>query len=475
MHSLSVEPRSSRKIRVSAMSNKNNSNIDLLHGKLTPSLLLFAIPLIASGILQQSFNAVDVAVIGRYSSSIALAAVGSNGPLVNILVNLFLGISIGANVVIANYIGRRNDRGIKAAIGTTSILSLISGVCLMVIGQIFARPILIWMDAPSEVIDLAAEYLGIYFLGMPFMMIYNFGSAILRSMGDTRRPFYSLLIAAIANLCFNLLFVAIFDMGVAGVAIGTVLAQAINAGFITMWLMREKDPYKVSVKRMRISVSELKKIMQIGVPAGMQGMVFSGANLFIQAAINQYGAEAMAGSSAALTYEAYCYFIIVAFSQATVAFMSQNYGAGQYERCRKVVRHAMALSVIATVTATWLIALNGTACLHLFTDETPVLEFGLSRMHIVLVFQALACSYEISGSAMRGLGNSLTPMILTVFGTCILRLLWIYTVNASFHSFTLLLWIYPITWVITGILVISAYIRMARKCLKPKTSATFCE
>jgi len=426
-------------------------------------MLLFAMPLIASGILQQSFNAVDVAVIGRYCSSNALAAVGSNGPLVNILVNLFLGISIGSNVIIANYIGRRNNKGIKAAIGTTAMLSVISGMALMIIGRIFARPILEWMDAPADVIGLAAEYLGIYFLGMPFMMVYNFGSSIMRSMGDTRRPFYALCVAAIANLGFDMLFVAVFDMGVAGVAIGTLFAQAINAGFIVMWLTKEEEPYKVTLKDVRISLSELKKMLQIGVPAGMQGMVFSGANLFIQAAINQYGAEAMAGSSAALTYESYCYFIIVAFSQATVAFMSQNYGAGQYKRCRQVVIHAMTLSVISTAVATSLLNLNGESCLRLFTDEQQVMQFGLSRMHIVLMFQALACSYEITGSAMRGLGNSLTPMILTVFGTCVLRLLWIYTVNSRYHNFELLMLIYPITWVITGILVVAAYHVMARR------------
>lgn len=447
--------------------SNSSGKIDMLHGPLTQRLLAFAVPLILSGILQQSFNAVDVAVIGRYSTSEALAAVGSNGPLVNILVNLFIGVSIGANVVIANYIGRKNSNGIRTAIGTTALLSLISGVALLFIGQIFARPILEWMDAPANVIELAAEYLGIYFLGMPFMMIYNFGAAIMRSMGDTRRPFYSLLVAALANVALNLLFVAVFDMGVAGVAIGTVIANGINATFIVWWLMRESDPYKLKLKRMRIHPGELKKMLQIGLPAGMQGMVFSGANLFIQAAINKFGADAMAGSSASLTYEAYCYFIIAAFSQATVAFMSQNYGAGQYERCRKVVRHCMAISVLLTLAATELISLNGRTCLSLFTSDSEVMAYGIERMHTVLMFQFLACSYEITGSAMRGLGNSLTPMLLTVFGTCALRLVWIYTVSAHYGKFDVLLSIYPITWVITGALVITAYRRMAKRCLRP--------
>ncbi len=450
----------------------DSHKIDMLHGSLTPRLLAFAIPLILSGILQQSFNAVDVAVIGRYATSEALAAVGSNGPLINILVNLFIGISIGANVVIANYIGRRNEAGIRKCISTVITLSLISGLLLLVIGLTLSRPILELMGAPMDVIDLASEYLGIYFLGMPFMMVYNFGSAIMRSMGDTRRPFYALAVASAANTGLDFLFVAGMGMGVSGVALGTVLANGISAAFIILWLMREQDPYRFSPRRMRVALPELRKMLRIGVPAGMQGMVFSGANLFIQAAINAYGADAIAGSAASLTYEAYCYFIIAAFSQATVAFVSQNYGAGQYERCRRAVRLCMVLSAVATLVATQLIALNSTECLSLFSTDPEVIRYGTMRLHAVLVFQFLACSYEISGSAMRGLGNSVTPMVLTVFGTCVLRLVWIYTVNARFHDFTLLLDVYPVSWVITGIMVVWAWLRMARRCFSRPAGLT---
>lgn len=443
---------------------KESVKIDMLNGPLTPRLLKFALPLMASGVLQQSFNAADVAVIGRYASSDALAAVGSNGPLINILVNLFIGISIGANVVIANYIGRRNESGIRKSISTVATLSIISGFSLLIIGLVFVRPILEWMGAPANVIDLASEYLGIYFLGMPFMMVYNFGAAILRSMGDTRRPFYSLLVAAAVNLALNFAFVAWLDMGVSGVAVATVIANAVNAAFVVWWLMHEPAPFTFSPRRMKVEWSELKKMLQIGVPAGMQGMVFSGANLFIQAAINSYGADAIAGSSAAVTYEAYCYFFIAAFSQATVAFVSQNFGAGKFERCRRVVKQCMILSVVISFAACNLISLFGHATLGVFTSDPEVVAYGMRRFHTVLVFQCLACSYEITGSAMRGLGNSLTPMLLTVFGTCVLRLLWIYTVNAHYHEFDLLLVIYPITWVITGILVVTAYRRMAHRC-----------
>lgn len=453
-------------------SREKDNKLDMLHGPLTPRLMQFAIPLIASGLLQQSFNAVDVAVIGRYSTSQALAAVGSNGPLINILVNLFIGISIGANVVIANYIGRGNSNGIKKAVSTTATLSLVSGFCLLALGLLFSRPILEWMGAPHDVIDLATEYLSIYFLGMPFMMVYNFGSAILRSMGDTKRPFYALCVGSVVNVALNLLLVAVFDMGVAGVAIGTVVASAVNAAFIVWWLLREAEPFRFSPREMKVSGSELKKMLQIGVPAGMQGMVFSGANLFIQAAINAYGADAIAGSSAALTYEAYCYFIVVAFSQATVAFMSQNYGAGNFRRCKEVVGKCMILSCSFCLAANILITLFEVPCLKIFTSDPAVIEYGLIRFHTVLIFQFMACSYEITGSAMRGLGNSLTPMLLTVFGTCVLRLAWIYTVNAHYHDFKILLVIYPITWVVTGLMVVAAYFHMAHKRFLPGAPRT---
>lgn len=440
--------------------------IDMLHGPLVPRLLAFAIPLIFSGMLQQSFNAVDVAVVGRFSTSQALAAVGSNGPLVNILVNLFIGVSIGANVVIANYIGRRNDRGIKKAIATSATLSVVSGFALLAIGLVFSRSILEWMDTPADVIELATDYLSIYFLGMPLMMVYNFGSAILRSMGDTRRPLYALMAAAIVNVGLDLLFTGAMGMGVNGVAIATVCSNVINAGCIVWWLMHEEEPYRLRVSELKVSWSELKKMLQIGVPAGMQGMIFSGANLFIQAAINSYGSNAMAGSSAALTYEAYCYFIVAAFAQATTAFMSQNYGAGNYQRCRQIVSRCMILSIILMTLANGTIAIFAPGCIGLFSTDPEVIKWGIMRVHTVLLFQALACSYEICGSGMRGLGNSLTPMLLTVFGTCILRLVWIYTVNVRYHSFEMLLVIYPISWIVTGILVIVAYRRMAARCLK---------
>lgn len=445
--------------------------IDMLEGSLLKKIILFSLPLVASGILQQSFNAIDIVVVGRFCSHQALAAVGSNGAIINILINLFIGVSIGANVVIANYIGRKNDDGIRKSISTVGAIALVSGLFLMVIGMTLSRPILELMGTPGDVIDLATIYLRLFFMGMPFMMIYNFGAAVLRSMGDTRRPFFSLVIAGIVNTLLNLLLVIKFGLSVEGVAIATVAANIINAAFITYWLIKESDPFKLKIKNIRLYRHQTIKMLQIGVPAGLQGMVFSIANIFIQAAINGYGSNAIAGSAAALNYELYCYFIMVAFCQAAVAFISQNYGAGKYDRCRKAFRMCMILSVVSVGLANVLIVWQDEFFLGLFSSDKMVIEYGAIRLHYVLLFQFIASSYEISGSALRGLGHSMTPTVLTIFGTCVLRLVWIYTVCASGDNFVLLMLIYPITWVVTGIAVYVAYRKVSSKAYSEKLRA----
>lgn len=445
------------------MATPASAKIDMLSGSLFKKILLFALPLVASGILQQSFNAVDVMVVGRFSSHQALAAVGSNGALINILINLFLGVSVGANVVISNYIGCKNEQGIRRCVSTVGVIALGSGVLLTIMGLTLSRPILELMNTPNDVIDLATTYLRIYFLGMPMMMVYNFGSAIMRSMGDTRRPFYALVVGGIVNTLINLLLVIVFDMSVAGVAIATVIANTVNASFITYWLLRESEPFTLIPGKMKLYGAETRKMLQIGMPAGLQGMVFSIANIFIQSAINRYGSNAIAGSSAALNYEIYCYFIMVAFNQATMAFVSQNYGAGNYYRCRRAMWMCMAMSVVGVGAANLIITLNAPIFLGFFSSDPEVIHYGVIRLEYVLLLQFIASSYEISGSALRALGYSMTPMVMTVFGTCVLRLIWIHTVCADSNNFGLLLSIYPITWVITGTGVLTAYFIITRR------------
>lgn len=440
----------------------------MLHGNMGRKIIMFAIPLIASGILQQSFNAIDVAVVGRFSSSQALAAVGSTGVIISIMINLFIGISVGANVVISNYIGQKDSDGIHKAIHTSMAVAIISGIALTIIGVLFTRPILQLMNTPEDVIELSAKYLKIFFLGMPFMMVYNFGAAILRSYGDTRRPFYSLVIAGIANTVLNLVLVIYCGMSVEGVAIATVAASIINATFISVWIIREPRPYNFTPTKITISKRELQKILSIGVPAGLQGMVFSTANIFIQSTINEYGSTAIAGSAAALNYELYCYFIMVAFCQAAVAFVSQNYGAGLYVRCRKAVKICMLLSVICVGAANIAIVVFDKFFIGMFSTDPEVFHYAAIRLHTALMFQFMASSYEICGAALRALGYSMTPTVLTIIGTCVLRLIWVYTIGTYTHDFALLLSIYPITWVITGALVVTAYIVISRKVFKEK-------
>lgn len=442
---------------------KKENGIDMLHGPMAMKILVFALPVMASGILQQSFNAVDVAIVGHYTSAQAMAAVGSNGMIISILVNLFLGIAIGANVVIANYIGQGNKEGIRRSVGTVGIISIVSGFILMALGMSLARPILEAMDCPHDVIDLATQYLRIYFAGMPFMMVYNFGSAILRSIGDTARPFYALIVATVVNAVLDWVLVSQCGMGVDGVAIATVIAQGVNAAIIVWILLREPDPYKLYPKQMTVNGRDLMKMLKIGVPAGLQGMVFSFSNIFIQASINRFGSSAIAGSAAALTYESYCYYIVTSFCAATIAFAGQNYGAGQLDRCRRVYGISMFYAVALAFVANILIVWQEDACLSVFTTDPEVVKYAKIRFHTVLLFQSLASSYEIAGAYMRGLGYSMLPMLLTIFGTCVLRLLWVFTVAANSHDFSVLLSIYPISWIITGVLVVTASFIVQKK------------
>lgn len=439
--------------------------VDMLsrHG-LVRNIVVFALPLMAAGIVQQSFNSVDVAVVGAYCGPEAVAAVGSNGPLIGLIVNLFIGIAIGANVVIARYLGQRNADGVRTAVATTALLSIIGGVSLLLIGTLTARPLLHLLHTPDSVIDLASDYLRIYTLGFPAMLAYNFGSAMLRSAGDTRRPFYWLVAGGIINAILDWIFVAIFDMGVEGVATATVIANVVSGGGIVYTLMHRNDTLKLVPRQMRLHRPQLRRILQIGLPAGVQGMVFSLSNLFIQSAINGFGAEAVAGSAAAINYELYCYFVLSAFIQATVAFVSQNYGAGNYAMCRAVYLRCMILGLSVCAALNILVFTFSTQCIHAFTTDTQATAYATERIRTVLVWQWIAGTYEISGGALRALGYSLTPTLITVFGTCVVRVAWV--AAAKFTTLSQLLTVYPVTWILTGIGVVSAYLIVAHRQLR---------
>ncbi|MCM1109646.1 MAG: MATE family efflux transporter [Clostridium sp.] len=440
-------------------------NVDLLNGKIYKSLVLFALPLIASGVLQQSFVAVDVAVVGRFAGKEALAAVGSNSMVINLLLNLFMGIAVGSNIVIANYLGQRNSRSASSAVATAASTSIVSGVVLLLLGVMLTGPILRAMSTPAEIVGQATTYLRIYFLGMPFLMVYNFGAAILRSIGDTRRPFVMLLFSGAVNVVLNLLLVVGFGMGVAGVAWATVAANGVNALLMMRLLAREKGECHVDWRHLSLSRTELGKMMRIGVPTGLQGMVFSIANIFVQTCLNGFGADAVAGSAAALNFEYYCYFAINSFAQGCVAFVSCNYGASNFARCRRTVSAAMVLSVCLSGFLNVGLTLMGADAVGIFIDHPDVVRFAEIRMTHVLLFQFIACSYEITGAALRGLGNAMTPTLITIAGTCVVRLGWVFLVVPFHHTLATLYVVYPLTWVMTGIAMVLAWRHISRRKL----------
>lgn len=440
-----------------AVKSAGRNEIDMLNGPLFKKILLFALPMAASSLLQELFNSVDVAVVGHFVGSDALAAVGSNAPVIGLLINLFVGISMGACAIISNHIGQQDEKSIHNAINTVALVAILSGFFLLALGVTVARPILTWMGTPPEVLDQAVTYLRIYFLGMPFIMTFNFGAAILRSMGDTRRPLYILIIAGIINTLLNLLFVIVFNMGVAGVATATGISNAISATLIVRLLLKEPEPYKLHFKKMRINSTELVRMLKIGIPAGVQGMIFSISNVVVQSSINSYGADAIAGSAAALNFEYYSYFLIQGFNGAAISFIAQNYGAGKMDRVHRIFWICMLSSIGFCAASNWLFAWQDNFFLGFFSDVPAVHHYGSIRMHTVLVFQFLASSYEIAGSSMRGMGKSLTPAILTVFGTCMLRIVWVYIISPIWQGYDNLLLVYPASWILTGALVLTAY------------------
>lgn len=444
------------------MSAGKNS-VDMLNGSLLGKILLFSLPFAASSILQQVFNSADVAVVGRFSGSAALAAVGNNAPIINLIINIFVGMSIGANVLIATLIGQGRKDEIKSAVHTVISVAVISGIFLAAIGPVVSKPILEAIGTPAEVLVLAALYLKIYFLGMPAVMVYNFGSAVLRSKGDSSRPLYSLIVSGIINVILNLVFVIVFKMGVAGVAVSTVISNYVSAAMIIIFLLNEEEPLRLDLRRLRINTRQLLKIARIGVPAGIQGMVFCFSNICIQGGINSFGRNAAAGSAAALNFEYFSYFVVSAFTQAATTFTSQNYGARKFSRCKKIYRLSMMCSVIISGAMCFFFVFFRKHVIRVYTVDEAVITFALIRLLHVESMEFLTSSYEITAGALRGMGYSMLPAVLTLAGSCLFRLTWLATVFKKYPSFATIMDVYPISWIITGTAVITSYLVIRRK------------
>lgn len=438
----------------------------MLHGPLLGKIMRYAIPFAFSSILEQLFITIDVAVVGRFASSEALAAVGANTFLINLFINLFVGVSLGSNVVLANHIGQNDNRRIRHAVSTTAALSLISGFVLLVLGLLLADSMLAAMGTPSNIMHEATLFLRIYFLGSPFFMIYNFGASILRSKGDTKRPLYILVISGVINTVLNLIFVIGFGMSVAGVATATDIAYVFSATAVVYLLRKEKDAFRLNFRRIRIYKSECVNILKVGIPAGLQGMVFSFSNIFVQSSINSFGSAAIAGASVSQNFDAYCYFLLYAFCGAGVTFVGQNYGAGEHKRCKRIFWICLICGAAACLMADVLFLVFADPLLSLFTEDSDVAYYAKLRMFTVLTFQWMAASYEVPSAVMRGFGHSMQPALLTIFGTCVLRLCWIFFVLPIWPGYQHLMLCYPLSWIVTGILVSLTFVYYWHRLLR---------
>lgn len=439
-----------RMIHTHSQSAKN-FKINMCSGPILPKMLLFAVPLMFSSILQLLFNAADVIVVGRYAGDNSLAAVGSNTALIGLLTNLFIGVSIGANVLAARYYGAKDEKSLSETVHTSMFLALVSGVFLTLVGVVFARKILIIMQTPPEVLSLATLYLVIYFFGMTPMMFYNFGSAVLRAVGDTRRPLFYLAVAGIINVVLNLFFVINLHLDVAGVAIATVISQCVSAALVLRCLMRESGGIQFVPAKTRIHMDKLTKILQIGVPAGIQGVLFSLSNVVIQSSVNTFGAVTMAGNSAAASVEQFVYFAMNAFYQAIISFTSQNMGVGNIKRVRRILKTGLACSTFVGIALGALCLIFSHGLLRIYSPSEAVIAAGVSRFKIVLSTYFICGLMDGMVGSLRGLGYSVMPTVVTLLGACGLRLLWIFTLFQipAFHTITVVYLSYPVSWIVT--------------------------
>lgn len=435
----------------------------MTEGSLADKIFFFVLPLAASSILQQLFNSADVAVVGNFAGSNALGAVGANGSVINLLVNTFVGISIGSNVVIATLIGQNKEKKAKQAVHTSMLFAVILGVILMAFGLLIAPQLLRLMATPSNILSLAVLYLRIYFLGVPFIVLYNFEAAILRSRGETRLPLIALSIAGVINVILNLVFVVGLGMSVDGVAYATVISNIFSSLFLLIYLTHDTTITHFTFKQCHIHKDLLLHILKIGIPSGMQGALFSISNVIIQSQLNQFGSYAIAGSAAALNFEILSYYFFEGFGQAAITFVGQNYGAGKMDRCHQVLKYCWMEASVVTIVSTILFVAFARPLASIFSSDPHVLDYAVRRMYILITFEILNMSIEILSGAMRGFGYAIVPTLVAVFGICVSRIIWVFTIAKMIHSYEVLLYCYPVSWLLTSIASLIAYKYLTRK------------
>ena len=445
------------------------SRMDMINGSLGDKIIKYALPLAVTGVLQQLFNAADLAVVGQFSGKEAMAAVGGNAPVIGLLVNLFVGISLGSNVIIARSIGQGDRETITKTVHTSVVMALLGGALLTILGEFFAPGVVNMLDVPGEVYPMAVKYLRIYLAGMPVIMLYNFEAAIFRSCGDTRTPLAALVVSGILNVILNLFFVLELGMDVDGVATATVLSNLVSSVILFVALVGTKQAIRVEPKKLRVHGDVLGEMLKIGVPAGVQGMIFSFANIIIQSAVNSLGTTVMAASSAAYNLEVFAYYIMNSFGQACTTFVGQNYGAGKGERCRKVLKLCLLQSLVSTAAASGLILLLSRWLLGIFNTDPEVIAVGQIRLAYIFFAYLFSFAQEGLSGYLRGFGVSFIPAACAVVGICGVRLAWIFTVFRQSPSFTTIMQVYPLSLGITAavILAVTLVVKPSRKYIVP--------
>ena len=443
-----------------------SADIDMLHGPLTKKILLFTLPIALSSILQQLFNAADTAVVGYFGNKDALAAVGTNAEIIALIVTVSSGLSVGANILVAKLIGKKRENEIPSASRTATVLAIIIGVFGLVCGQFAAEPLLRLIQTPSGILKDAVLYLRIYMLGYPFLLLYDFGSAILRARGDSRYPFLALVLSGVANVGLNLFFVIALRMGVAGVAVATGISNILSALLVLLRLSKENKKY--AAQKPRFSMHNTAEILKTGLPSAIQGAVFCLANIFVQASVNGFGETAIAGSTVAMNFEYFTYYVITAFGQTATTFTGQNHAAGQRERCKKILWLCLLLSAVCSSVLIFTIVIFRDFFSGLFTPDRAVIESAAVRIMCILLFEPICNLYEIPAGVLRGSGHAMYPAVGTVIGTCAFRIIWILTVFQANPTLPMLYHAFPLSWVATILLVNGWF--LARKCVEKSKS-----
>ena len=433
------------------------NELDMTSGPLLKKIIVFTIPILLSGVLQLLFNAADIIVVGNFAGDNAMAAVGSTASLVSLMTNLFIGISAGANVAVANFYGSKDDEAVQETVHTSVILSVVGGAGLMLIGLLLARPILELMGSPEAVLPLSALYLRIFFLGMPGSLLFNFCASILRATGDTKHPLYYLSVAGILNVILNLFFVIVLNMSVAGVALATIISQYVSAFLIVRRMTRLNSSIRIQWSKLRVSKSKLLRILRVGIPAGIQSSLFALSNVVIQSAINSFGEVVMAANTASTNIEGFVYIAMNSVYQAAMNFSGQNYGAGRYKRLHKVLFECLGLVTFVGLVLGGGAYLCGRPLLHIYTDSAMVITFGLQRMEIICLTYFLCGWMDTIVGVMRGMGYGIMPMLVSLVGSCLFRILWVQTIFQVYHTLPMLYISWPITWVITFLMHVVCY------------------